>query len=365
MKRIFFAHTSLSASITALLMIVCASCSTSPAPQASAPAQSSLVRPREWSGEENVSSHPLPPEQQLSISPTTRSVDVTLEPTTAPIAHSAQALTLGQPTTEPAVVARPTPKVLIKPADDREQPGPDNTGVADQKNLKISRKVTAVSDQVIENLFITGGVVANDTKNVIIRNCLIDAAGGRYGIQCQNAQNLVIERCEIYNMSSAGVYGDGFTARANVVYQSAGDGFKPGHDCVIEGNWVHTLGYKSPTAHADGVQIRGGSNVKIIGNYFELPIDEADTKSNSAVFIQGVKGKQGSTDILVEHNWCKGGNFTIHGFSDGGDASTIRVINNRFYRGSSRYGVGRLADGVLWKGNTFEDGESRADPADR
>ncbi len=340
-------------------------------------AESNEARPREWSGKENASERPLPParESELSISPTTRPAEPAPEAVNRPLNQTfaliAPVAKRSDPATKPITPAtKPITEnvALPKPAtapEEPEQPGPDNTGVADQKNLKISGKVVAQSGQVIENLFITGGIVANDTKGVIIRNCLIDAAGGRYGVQCQQATGLLIERCEIYNTGSAGVYGDGFTAKANVVYQSAGDGFKPGHDCVIEANWVHTLGYKSPNAHADGVQIRGGSNVKVIGNYFDLPIDRPDTRTNSAVFIQGVKNKQPSTDILVERNWCKGGNFIIHGYSDGGDATTIRVINNRFYRGSARFGVARLADGVQWRGNTYDDGQTRVNPSDR
>ncbi len=273
------------------------------------------------------------------------------------------------PTTRPVrgpETTQPTSRPHDRHAEgEYEQPGPDNTGVADQKNLKISQKITAVNDQVIENLFITGGIVANDTKNVIIRNCLIDAGGARYGLVCQRATNLLIEHCEIYNTSSTGVFGDGFTAKWNNVYQSAGDGFKPEQDCVVESNWVHHLGYKSPNAHADGAQIRGGHNVKIIGNYFDMPTNLPDCKSNSSIFIQGVKGKNPTTDVLFAHNWCKGGNFTIHAYSDGGDATTIRIENNRFYRGSSHFGVGSIERGVLWKGNVFEENDQPAMPGDK
>ena len=44
-----------------------------------------------------------------------------------------------------------------------------------------------------------------------------------------------------------------------------GDGFKPGFNALIAGNYVTELGWNAPTAHADGVQINGGSNVRIIG----------------------------------------------------------------------------------------------------
>jgi len=340
--------------LTAATLILCTSCGSTPVAEQPAPA-AVVDRPKEWTGTDEPA-RPLPPIQPaaISIAPATMSTELAA---VSPATRPADELRLDRPATKPAE--------KLQADNEPQQPGPDNTGVADQKNLKISQKVMAVNGNVIENLFITGGVVANDTHNVVIRNCVIDAAGGRYGVMAAKAQGLVIEHCEIYNMTEAGVYGDGFTAKWNVVYQSGGDGFKPGHDCVIEANWVHTLGYKNPSAHSDGVQIRGGSNVKVVGNYFDLPLDKPETKSNSAVFIQGFAGRNGSSDILVEGNWCKGGNFAIHGFSNGADPATIRIVNNHFYRGSPRYGFAQLEAGVVWKGNTYEDGESRANPSDK
>lgn len=296
--------------------------------------------------------------------PATRPSDrteITATPATQP---AEQALTPipNTPAEEPPIVVRPRPKVV---AEMPEQPGPDNTGVADQKKLKISQKITARSGQVIENLFISGGIVASDTKNVVIRNCVIDAAGGRYGLVTTHAENLLIEHCELYNMTTAAFYGDGFTARWNNVYQSAGDGFKAGNNTVVESNWVHTLGFKDPSAHADGVQIRGGHDIKIIGNFFDMPTNEPDTKSNSSIFIQGIKGRLPSNNIVIEKNWCRGGNFTIHAYTDGGDATTIHILNNRFFRGSSRYGVISMEKGVVWKDNVFDEDGAPANPGSK
>jgi hypothetical protein len=81
------------------------------------------------------------------------------------------------------------------------------------------------------------------------------------------------------------------------------------------------------------------------------------------VFIQGDKPKQRPTeDVLVEGNWCRGGNFTIQAFSDGGDAGTIKIVNNRFFQGESRYGCGKLENGVVWSGNVFDGTGAMASP---
>jgi len=335
-----------------LALFDCASCaSKSPEPTVV------VMPPKQWSpaDAEPVREMPATRPAEMSLSPSPSSVTPmppTVEPTLAPTTEPSSDQATVPPRAEPATRR-------AKAADDLEQPGPDNTGVADQKKLKISGKIVARSGQVIENLFITGGIVASDTRNVVIRNCLIDGGGGWYGLYCAKAVNLTIEHCEVYNMTAAAIAGDGFTARWNNVYQSGGDGFKAGDACVIESNWVHTLGFKDPKAHADGVQIRGGSNVKIIGNYFDMPLDEPDAKSNASVFIQGIKGKRPASDIVIERNWMRGGNFSIHAYTDGGDGSTIKVFKNRFYRGSARYGVISMENGVVFRDNVFDEDDSR------
>jgi hypothetical protein len=341
MKRI------LTLAIGGLLLAGCASQTPTPSQQAS---RDFSDAPQLKENDPNGMPHDTLPPEQVAMAP-------------AQPAAKAPATRPG----EDVIVNRPTrPRdARGKPIEDAgERPGPENTGVQDQKNLKRAMNIEAEDGQVIENMFIVGQVECTDKKNITIRNCVIDANGDRYGVHCQRSENILIEKCEIYNVGSAGVYGDGFTARYCQVSQSKGDGFKPGNNCVVDKNYVHTLGLNSPGAHSDGVQIRGAKNVKVIGNFFDMPINQPNTHSNSSVFIQGDKPKQRPTeDVLVEGNWCRGGNFTIQAFSDGGDASTIKIVNNRFFQGESRYGCAKLENGVVWNGNVFDGTGAMASPA--
>jgi hypothetical protein len=353
--------------IAAMLL---AGCSSSPPPGPSRGASDSQQMQTSGLKDHDPSampSNPLPPEQPPA--PTTRpakwyeSADPGLNlppPRNLPRSSKKDESIVNRPT---GTFQKERDAAVNDNEDDR--PGPNNTGVRDQKNLKRSEKIEAKDGQVIENLFIAGGIKASDKKDIIIRNCVIDAAGGRYGVVCQGGKNILIENCEIYGMSSAGVYGDGYTARGNNVSQSKGDGFKAGNDVVIEKNYVHTLGFNSPGAHADGVQIRGASNIKIIGNYFDMPINVPNTHSNAAVFIQDEKPKNRPTNhVLVEGNWFRGGNYTVSAYTgSGGDPATLKVLNNRFYQGEARYGSGRVQEGVQWSGNVFAGSGMACSPA--
>ncbi len=209
-----------------------------------------------------------------------------------------------------------------------------------------------VSNTVYSNLKITGAVTLTGLSNVTLINCIIDGNGAGWAVRCDGATNITIQNCEIYNVASAAVYGNGFKAINNYVHESAGDAFKPLSDVVIQGNYISDLGYNSADAHADGVQIRGGSNIKIVGNYFDMPIDVANTKSNSSLFVQLDVG-----DVTFSGNWVRGGNFALHVFSDlaGGNA-TIKVTNNVYYAGSAQFGFAQIGTGVVFTGNVTDTG---------
>ncbi len=232
------------------------------------------------------------------------------------------------------------------------QPSASNTGVTAGVTLTNVTSLKAASNTTYMNLHITGQVSLTNLTNVKFINCVIDAAGSSYDVKCTGATNITIQNCELLNAASAGIYGDGYTAIGNYVHRSGGDAFKAGKNVVIQGNYVTELGWNQPSAHADGVQIRNGDNVVITGNFFDMPNDVANTKSNSALFVQ-----LNTTNITFTSNWVRGGNYSIHAYSDlaGGNA-TIQIINNVFYSGSARYGFGSVGTGVIWTGNVTNAG---------
>jgi len=234
----------------------------------------------------------------------------------------------------PAAVAAP-----------KGQPGPSNTGIAAGSVLKVSSP-KPTNGSVVENLSIKGTLTLNGLSNVTIRNCKIDGNGGYYGIKLTgHCSGILIEHCEITNASAAGIIGGGMTVRACNIHHTSGDGIKPGSNSVIDGNWIHYLGYNAAGAHADGCQVVNGDSIKIIRNFFDMGLDVPNTHANAWLMVQG------GTHITFDGNWCKGGNYGING-----DSHTSAFTNNVCYRNSTRYGFVRGGTMTFGAGNVFDDG---------
>ncbi len=234
-----------------------------------------------------------------------------------------------------------------------DRPSASTTGVKAGSKLTSVSNFKASSNTTYSNLQISGQVTLTGMSNVTFINCIIDGGGSsRYGIRCDDCTNITIKNCEIVNVSSAGIFGDHFKAIGNFIHQSAGDGIKPISDALIQGNYVTQLGWFSPDAHADGVQIRGGANFTIVGNFFDIPNGVVNTKCNSALFVQLT-----ASEIRFDGNWVCGGNFAIHAYSDTPGANTsIEITSNVFYSGSTKFGFGSIGTGVVWASNVTDSG---------
>jgi len=219
-------------------------------------------------------------------------------------------------------------------------------------NLKAADANAFRSDTTYGGLAFSKQVTLTGLKNTRLVGCQIDAKGADFGVRADNCTNVTIEGCEILNAKAAGIYGSGFSALGNYIHHIAGDGIKPNRDVVIQGNYVAFLGWNNATAHADGVQIPGGANFRIVGNYFDMGRDVPGTKSNAAVFAQG-----DFSNLVVESNWIRGGNYSIHAYDDGPD-NTSRISGNTFYSGSSQYGFGHISSSIPWTLNVNELGKA-------
>ena len=189
-------------------------------------------------------------------------------------------------------------------------PGPGNTGPTNPSNLQSVGGMTITQDgTVVENVRIFGSVNIQ-ANNVTIRNFVLDSGNQPYGIRSTNGNTgLVIEDGEMINVSSAHIYGSGFSAYRLNLHESGRDAIKPIQDAIVEACWVHHIG-TAPGAHADCVQVRRGGNLIFRGNYFDLPIDiGAPYKQNAALIIQTGEGP--IDNVLIENNWLNGGNYTI------------------------------------------------------
>lgn len=101
-------------------------------------------------------------------------------------------------------------------------------------------------------------------------------------------------------------------------------GIDPTANSIIQDNWIHGLvqtGTASAPTHLDGIFSQGGGNIKIDGNYVDVPV-RSDT--TAAIFIQD----RGSTDtgISITDNYLNGGAFTLRNQT----GINVDVENNTF-----------------------------------
>lgn len=241
-----------------------------------------------------------------------------------------------------------------------EKPGPANTGPKDDKALQPVNGTTITEDgTVLENVRITGQVTIK-ANNVTIRNFILDAQGGNYGIQATNKNTGIrIEHGELINANSALIYGTGFTAVALNIHESGADGVKvqgEGGPTVVERCWIHHIG-KNPGAHADGNQSIGVKGVIFRYNNFDLPITTPEPYKQNACFILQTKTGPVS-DFVIDNNWLNGGGWMLYIPKE--NAENIHVTNNKFGR-DFRFGV-LNGTPTSFEGNVWEDNGQPVDP---
>lgn len=241
-----------------------------------------------------------------------------------------------------------------------EKPGPVNTGPTDPKNLKpIKGQKITQEGTVLENVRITGQVTI-EANNVVIRNFILDANGGNYGIRSTNGNTgLRFEHGELINAKSALLYGTGFIATALHIHESGSDGVKvqgKGGPTVVERCWIHHIG-KNPGAHADGDQSVGVQDATFRYNNFDLPVSTpAPYKQNSCFILQTKRGP--ISHFVIDHNWLNGGGWTLYIPKENGDE--IHVTNNKFGR-DFRAGL-MVGTPTSFIGNVWEDNGKPVDP---
>ena len=136
-------------------------------------------------------------------------------------------------------------------------------------------------------------------------------------------------------------------------------GIDPTANSIIQDNWIHDLlqtGTADNPTHLDGIFSQGGGNIKIEGNYVDVPV-RSDT--TAAIFIQD----QGATDtgISITDNYLNGGAFTLRNQT----GINVDVENNTF--ANSVWGpVGDLSgyQGTYgtWAGNVALGGAALTSP---
>ena len=234
--------------------------------------------------------------------------------------------------------------------------------------------VITTDGALIENqIFYTGVQVR--AHNVTIRNCTIETgpfAPNWYAVTnvysddngIPLATNFRLENCTIRG-GTTGVYVQHATVMNCDIQETGKDGIKVstrGH-CMIRNNYVARIGLQAG-AHADALQMTGGSHVFIIGNHFDIPVSFADANgylSNACLILQAHHAPL--HDIYIWGNIFEGGSYTVyiknkdHPTITTPDPYRIRMNANTFGT-DYRYGIASIdmAPTIQINFNVWEDG---------
>lgn len=212
------------------------------------------------------------------------------------------------------------------------------------------------SGKTYANLVFNDQVGFDNVSDVTFISCLFDITakdpkGGvkKYGARCDGpGKNRVFKHCEFRGMGSCAIVGSEYQAIDCYVHHSKGDGFKAERNVLIQGCYVTMLGM-SDGAHADGVQIRGGSDIRILGSYFDLPTGTAGTHSNACLFLQ-----LDARNVLFHGNWCRGGNYCVCAYPEAKAQANVAITANVLW--DCKYGPANLFDGVSFTDNVDDKG---------
>lgn len=206
---------------------------------------------------------------------------------------------------------------------------------------------------------IVNGQINIQAYNVTVSNCTINADGYLYGIKANfySSQDMpftgvLLKDNVITHAMNKGILAQHAVIEGNDISLSGNDGIfvdQLGH-VTIRGNWIHDLG-TNPTAHADGIQLVGGTNFTIVDNeIMMLTQSEAEERGwgpqNACIF--GETNFNPLHNILVEGNCLRGGIFSLWlkdqdppaaGQPYHGHPTGIRVRRNGFAGGTVSVGL--------------------------
>lgn len=205
-----------------------------------------------------------------------------------------------------------------------------------------------------EGFYMTSGMLSVSASNVTIRDFYI-STDSTYGIKVNSGENIIIEDGEITGVSSCAVLGKNITVRRLYVHDVYGDLLKGQSNNVFESCYLTDAGM-SPEAHADGIQISSGSNIKILGCRIDMPYLPGVNVSNAPIFVKADQGD--ISDITVMHNWVNGGGYPI-GFTptENYGVSDITCAYNLVGNGS-HYSSTRDYSNCVEYGNAMLEGAS-------
>jgi hypothetical protein len=246
----------------------------------------------------------------------------------------------------PAVTARRVADPAPTPVG--SWPGPDSTGVPAGTVLTRSGPLDLRHDgQVVDGLDVEGCVLVR-ASNVTIRNTRISCAGPAFAIRMLGAaDDLLVEDVEIDGggRTAAAICCGGYTLRRANIHSTI-DGPRVGSRSTVVDSWIHRL-TRAVNTHNDAIQTVGGSDIVVRGNRLDAFRRDTADPMNACLMI-GSNPRAAVRNLLVEGNYCTGGNYSI-GVRADLTGSGIVIRSNTFGR-DYRYGVIARPDqpGVEW-----------------
>jgi hypothetical protein len=224
------------------------------------------------------------------------------------------------------------------------RPWSHNTGPTNRSALSSMGSTKITTNGAVLEDFDMRGRLTIEADNVTVRNFVIDAGGGTYGIWVKpGVSGFVAEDGEVRDADSAMVYAQGqITARRLHIHDGASDGFKlEGSGSLVEYSFIERLGSR-PEAHADANQTFGGSNITFRYNNFYVPNAVPGFHTNRIQMLH-----DGFSNFIIENNWMEGGNYTV-------TCLPGVTYRDNFFGRDYKYGV-KASSGCVWTNNRFED----------
>jgi hypothetical protein len=226
------------------------------------------------------------------------------------------------------------------------KPGPGNTGVPAGTKLTVVHGTVTVTKAgtVIDSQDIKGQLIIQ-ASNVTVRRSIIEGAKSQdASVDIQSGTGILLEDDEVTDTYPSLGNDDMRVRNATLLrlnIHGGVDGMKVFSNSTISASWIHGLTYfahdpgqSNGHTHNDTIQILGGSNFHITGNWLE-----SGTIDNSAIQVTQDIGKISS--LFITGNWADGGgcSFNFSGHSPKGQVPLygITVVNNRFGHTSARY----------------------------
>jgi hypothetical protein len=181
-------------------------------------------------------------------------------------------------------------------------------------------------------------------SNVTVRRSLIEGGKGHdASVDIQSGKGILLEDDEV-TVTYPAVGNDDMRVQNATVERlnihGGVDGIKLFSNSTVTASWIHGLyfardsGQANGYTHNDAIQVLGGSNFHITGNWLD-----PSSKDNSAIQVTQSIGKISS--LFISGNWADGGScsFNFSGHNGAGKELTLTGItatNNRFGHSSAR-----------------------------